>query len=81
MKKKISQILVYSDPLEPYHLLLLSSAKFEISQFLYENKKEIYEKEFFDQILAECEGLLLACVSLQNDKSTDIVPAAVIGKI
>lgn len=64
--------------MDPYNLLLLGCAKLELSEFLHENKKEIYEKEYFDSILSECENLLLASAALQANKTSDTVPETVI---
>jgi hypothetical protein len=72
--------LVYSDPLDPYHLLLLGCAKLELSEFLYENKREIHDKDFFNAILTECESLLLAGAGLQANKTSDTVSEAVLGQ-
>jgi len=60
-------MLVYSDPLDGYYLLLLACAKFELTEFLLENKKQIYSKELFDEMLAESESLLLTSLALQKD--------------
>ncbi len=67
LQEKIGQMLVYSDPLDGYYLLLLACAKFELTEFLLENKKQIYSKELFDEMLAESESLLLTSLALQKD--------------
>ena len=70
-------MLVYSNPLDPYNLLLLGCAKYELSEFLQENKKQIYSPQFFEDILRESESLLLASNSLQMDKTIKTVPGSI----
>jgi len=73
-------MLVYSDPLDGYYLLLLACAKYELAEFLAENKKQIYAKEFFDEMLAESMGLLTTSIGLQKDMSVQEVSSEVTGQ-
>ncbi len=80
LQERIGQMLVYSDPLDGYYLLLLACAKYELAEFLAENKKQIYAKEFFDEMLAESMGLLTTSIGLQKDMSVQEVSSEVTGQ-
>ena len=70
----MAETLVYSNPLDPYHLLLLGRAKYELYEFLFDEIKTQQDNEILTRLIAECEHTLLASVDLQNDSKLDVVP-------
>ncbi len=74
-------MLVYSDPLVCYNVLLLGCAKFELYEYLYEFKKLIYEQEYFEELLKECEKSLDTCIELNKDHKTTSVSTEITSKL
>ena len=69
---------MFSDPLDPYHVLLLGSAKLELYDFLKENRKNT-EETLLSELLEESRNCLLVCASLQNDEDSKQVSNLITG--
>jgi hypothetical protein len=77
LQENAAQILVYSDPLESYHLALLSFAKLELYDHLLESSKENDDEEYMKELLEDSKALLVVATENVTNRVNDQVPSTI----
>ena len=77
---KACEILVFADPLDSYHLLLLASSKLELHDYLLENNKQI-DPNYLNQLLEESKNSITASSEFENSKPQEEVSNLITGMI
>jgi hypothetical protein len=74
---KICQRLVFFDPLDSYHLLLLGNSKLELYDYLVDCNFQ--DEAYLSELLEQCKNSLVACNEYENDKNTDNLSSSITG--
>ena len=70
---KLSQKLVFADPLNMYYLLLLGCSNFELAEFFIEKKQG---SEAIELLLEESKNILSICMNNNPKGTNETQPAA-----
>ena len=74
----MSEVLVFSDPLDSYNLLLLASSKLELYDYLLDNIKTV-DETYLNRLLEESKNSINASTEFENTKAQEEVSELMTG--